>query len=129
MDRQDGKWVIPSFAGFPADQSKVENLLAGLAALRKGCPVAETSSAAARFKLTEKVHDRRIVLKSGSSPVEELLIGTSPSYRQVHARLGGASAIYTVEFAVYDAGAFARGRYRQGTSRMTRGLPPLRVPR
>ena len=107
LDRQDGKWAIPSFAGFPADQSRVENLLAGLAALRKGWPVAETSSAAERFKLTEKIHDRRIVLKSDSSPVQELLIGTSPSYRQVHARVGDASAIYTVEFAVYDAGAGA----------------------
>jgi Domain of unknown function (DUF4340) len=107
LDKQDGKWVIPSSAGFPADQTKVETFLNRLAALKKGWPIAKTDAAAERFKVTEKVHDRRVVLSSGGSKAGELLIGTSPSFRQVHARAGDASPIYAVEFAAYDAGADA----------------------
>ncbi len=107
LQKQDGKWVIPASSGFPADQARVESFLSRLAALKKGWPVAETASAAERFKLTEKVHDRRIVLTSGGAKAGELLIGTSPTYRQVHARLADAPAIYAVDFAAYDAGSEA----------------------
>ena len=107
LERHDGKWVIPSFSDFPASQAGVETLLSQLAALKKGWPVAETQAAAERFKLTDKLHDRRVVLTSGGKKVGELLIGTSPSFRQVHARVADAAAIYTVEFAEYDAGASA----------------------
>ncbi|CCE08422.1 exported hypothetical protein [Bradyrhizobium sp. STM 3843] len=103
LDKQNGEWVIPASAGFPADQGRVESFLSQLAALKRGLPVAETAGAAERFKLTEKVHDRRVVLTSGGQKVGELLIGTSPTYRQVHARLSGAPAIYVVDFAAYDA--------------------------
>ena len=105
LEKQDGKWTIPAFAGFPANQASVENVLNRLAALKKGWPVAETEGAAERFKLTEKVHDRRVVLNSSGRKVGELLIGTSPSFRQVHVRVGDAAAIYAVEFAAYDVGA------------------------
>jgi hypothetical protein len=37
--------------------------------------------------------------------VSELLIGTSPTYREVHARSGSDSAVYSVAMASYDAGS------------------------
>src|SRR5690348_7639884 len=49
LQKQDGKWVIPSSSGFPADQTKVESFLNKLAGLKKGWPVAETAAAADRF--------------------------------------------------------------------------------
>jgi hypothetical protein len=107
LDKLDGKWVIPSFAGFPADQAKVEGMLSQLAGLKKGWPVAETAGAAERFKLTENSHDRRIALKSGGKTAGDIFIGTSPSFRQVHARVGGSDKIYAVEISAYDAGARA----------------------
>jgi len=107
LQKQGGKWVIPSSSSFPADQAKVESFLNKLAALKKGWPVAETTAAAERFKVTEKIHDRRVVLSSGGSKAAELLIGTSPSYRQVHVRAGDGAGIYTVELAAYDAGSSA----------------------
>ncbi len=107
LQKEDGKWVIPSSSSFPADQAKVESFLNKLAALKKGWPVAETAAAADRFKVTDKTHDRRVVLSSGGSKVGELLIGTSPTYRQVHVRAADGPGIYTVELAAYDAGSSA----------------------
>ncbi len=65
LKKQDGKWVIPSMADFPAAEDRVTSLLSKLAELKKGWPIATTSEAASRFKLTKDDHERRIVLKSG----------------------------------------------------------------
>jgi hypothetical protein len=103
LKKQNGKWVVPASADFPADGEKVKTLLGKLAALKKGWPVATTRDAAERFKLTQKSHERRIAMMSGGKPVATLL-GTSPSYRQVHARVDGGDAIFNVAFATYEAG-------------------------
>ncbi len=105
LKKQDGKWIIPSLAGFPANQDLVSKLVDKLVGLKKGWPVATTSEAADRYKVTEKNHERRIVLKNGDRELAELLIGTSPTYREVHARPGGDGPVYNVGMAAYDAGS------------------------
>jgi len=104
LKKQDGKWIIPSMAGFPADSAKVDSLLSKLAALKKGWPSGTTSEAEKRFKVTEDVHERRIILKSGDKTAAELLLGTSPTFRQTNARNANESKVYSVAFATYDAG-------------------------
>lgn len=103
LNKRDGKWIVPSQADFPADGAKIDGLLSKLAGLKAGWPVATTAEAAQRFKVTDKEHERRIVLSSGGKQVSEILIGTSPTYRQVNARVDGASAIHSVAFATYEA--------------------------
>jgi len=103
--KKDNAWVIPAMADFPAEGTKVSGLLSKLAGLKKGWPVASTSEAAKRFKVTEETHERRIVLKSGGSAVGEILIGSSPTFRQAHIRAANDSNIYNAAFALYDAGS------------------------
>ena len=79
--KEDGKWVIPSSAGFPADGAKVSGLLTKLAGLKKGWPVASSVEAAKRFKVTADAYERRIVLKSGGSELGEILLGSSQTSR------------------------------------------------
>ena len=86
--KEDGKWAIPSSAGFPADGAKVSGLLTKLAGLKKGWPVASSSEAAKRFKVASDSFERRIVLKSGGNAAGELLLGTSPNFKSVSARAG-----------------------------------------
>jgi hypothetical protein len=101
---RDGKWVIPAMADFPANQTLTADFLGKLSGLEKGWPVAKTSEAAERFKLTEDNHERRIVLKAGGEDVAELMIGTAPAYRQAHVKLADDSEIYNVELAAHEAG-------------------------
>lgn len=102
--KRDGAWIIPAMADFPADGTKISTLLSRLSSLKKGWPVATTSEAATRFKVSEDSHERRIILKSGNRQVAEVLLGTAPTFRQVHARDAESSGIYSVAFANYDAG-------------------------
>jgi Domain of unknown function (DUF4340) len=103
--KEGGNWIIPAFAGFPADDAKVNGLLTKLASLKKGWPVGSSSEAAKRFKVADDAHERRIVLKSGSSAIGEILVGTSPTFRQAHIRAGNDPNVYSASFAAYDAGA------------------------
>jgi hypothetical protein len=105
LAKQDGKWTVPSLAGFPADDAKVSGLLTKIAGLKKGWPVASSSEAARRFKLTDETHERLIAFKSGGKEIGRLFIGTSPAFKQAYARAGNESSIYSVAFAAYDAGA------------------------
>ena len=105
--KEDGKWVIPSSAGFPADGAKVSGLLTKLAALKKGWPVASSAEAAKRFKVTADAYERRIVLKGGGSELGEILLGSSPNFKAVNARAGSDSHVYSVAFATYEAGVRA----------------------
>jgi hypothetical protein len=103
--KQDGKWVIPASAGFPADAAKVSGLLTKLAGLKKGWPIATSAEAAKRFKVSDDAFERRVVLKSGGGTLGELLLGTSPNFKSVSARAGGDGNVYSVAFATYEAGA------------------------
>jgi hypothetical protein len=103
LAKQDGKWVIPSFAGFPADAQKVTALVDKLQDLKKGFPVATTGEAANRFKVSDSIHERRIVLSSGGKEIGKLYVGTSPSFKLANVRSGG-DAIYSVALSAYEAG-------------------------
>ncbi len=101
--KDGGKWTIPAFLGFPADNGKASAFVAKLAALKRGWPVATTEEAASRFKVVGGSHERRVVLKSGGKKQAELLIGTSPQFRQAYARREGDGSVYSIAFSAYEA--------------------------
>ncbi len=103
--KEGGNWTIPSFAGFPADGAKVNSLLAKVSGLKKGWPVASSADAAKRFKVTGDAYERKIVLKSAGKETGEILLGTSPAFKQVHVRAGNDGNVYSVAFSPYEAGA------------------------
>ncbi len=113
--KRDKSWVVPSMADFPADGQRIMAFLTRLADLKKGWAAATSADAAQRFKVADKAHERRIVLKKGDKTVGELMLGTSPSFRQVYARAGGNSNIFAIAFATYDVGA-------RGEDWMNRGV-------
>jgi hypothetical protein len=103
LKKEDGKWVVPSFAGFPADATKVSLFLDKLHELKKGFPVATSSDAAARFKVSDRVNERRIVLSAGGKETAKLLVGTSPSFRLANVRAGSGDEIYSVALSAHEA--------------------------
>lgn len=107
LRRSEDGWTLPALDGFPASSEKVSDLLQRLNSLKKGLPVALSGSAQKRFKLTEEEHERRIVLRGDDGALGEVLFGTSPAYRQVHARTPDDEAVFSVAFAIYEAAARA----------------------
>ena len=102
-DGEDWRLADGVLDGLPADGGKVSELLADLSDLAAPWPVATSDDSAERFEVTEGNHQRRLVIEDADGLVADLLLGTSPGYRRVHARLSGASEVYSIDFSNYEA--------------------------
>ncbi len=105
LRRGETGWVLPDLFDFPADDAQVATLLERLAGLEAGWAVAQTPAARRRFEVTDAQFQRRITLAQGDTTLGALFLGTSPVFRQIHARADGEDAIYVVDFAAYEAPA------------------------
>ena len=100
--KTDAGWELPETFGAPASGDQVNGLLAKLADLKQGLAVATSEEAAKRFKVTETGFERHVVVKKGEEVVADFYVGTSPGFRQVHARKAGAQEIVTVALNTFD---------------------------
>lgn len=103
LAKKDGTWRLPDAGDFPADVSRVEQLLNKLIGLKTGAPVATTAGARERFRVRGDDFERRITLAHGDDTLATLYLGTSPGRGRIHARADGDDAIHAVTFAAYDA--------------------------
>lgn len=103
IERVDGTWQLTSEDSLPVDEAKVVALLDKLEAANAPWPVATSESSAERFEVTDSNYQRRIRLFEGDTVGSELMFGTSPGFRKVHARVGGESEVFAVTFANYEA--------------------------
>lgn len=102
VTRVDGKWQLPDYFKLPADQHKVEQALASLADARSGWPVATTSASRERFEVSDDKYQKRITLAEGENTLQQLYLGTSPGFRQLHLRRAGEDEVYAVKLNGYD---------------------------
>ena len=100
---QDGPdWVLPD--GNPVDGEKVDRTIGKLADSGADWPVATSQSAAKRFEVTDATFQKHISIFSGEDKLAEVYLGTSPSFRKVHARHANGGDIFSIEFSNYEAG-------------------------
>ena len=97
---EDGQWFLQG--GLVADTSRLETLLEVLGSDRWSWPVASTSEAARRFEVTEDAFQRQVELFAEEEELATLYLGTSPSFRLIHAREADSDSIYAIELASYD---------------------------
>ena len=103
LTRSAEGWTLAD--GLPADGDKVDEVIGKLAAASGGWPVATSESAAQRFEVTEEKFQRHIVASAGDDIVADVYLGTSPSFRKVHARHADGGPVYGIGFSNYEAGA------------------------
>ncbi len=101
LNRGDDGWQVGDEA-LPADSAKIGEMLDKLANVAATWPVATSSDSAVRFEVTEANFQRRLVLESVDGVVADLMLGTSPGYRRVHARADGADEVYSVDLSNYE---------------------------
>jgi len=103
LKKVDGKWNLPDHFNAPADQAKVDNLIATLIAIERSWPVAKTADAEKRFKVADDDFERRLVFQSNGKDLATLLLGSSPGFRKIHARLAGEPQVFDIAFSTYQA--------------------------
>lgn len=102
LAKRDGAWTLPELDGFPADATRVAQLLARLAELQGGLPVATSAAAQPRFRVGADDFERRVTLFAGDDKLAALYLGSSPGMGQIHARADGSDRIQVVELAAFD---------------------------
>lgn len=105
LEKQDEYWQMPGYFDFPVDQEKLRNVTDKLFGITKPWPVATTEAAWKRFKVGKDGFERKMVFAKGDYDLNTLYIGSSPSYRKVHARLTDQDEVYSVEFSTFEVGS------------------------
>jgi hypothetical protein len=104
--KTEDSWQLPDYYNLPANMEKLNGFLQQLTAFEVTWPEATTSEAQKRFEVADDKYQRKISLYYGGdteTPGSEVFLGTSPGYQKTHARVAGASEIYSVGFGNYDA--------------------------
>lgn len=99
--KNDGHWMLPDHFGAVADQARIKNLLQRLGTMKRPWPVAESSDVRTRFKVADNAFERRLEFREKGETRADLLLGSSPGFRKVHARLKGEDKIYDIPFSTY----------------------------
>lgn len=102
LAKREGTWSLPELENFPADATRVAQLLARLAELQGGLPVATSAAAQPRFRVGADDFERRVTLFAGEEKLATLYLGSSPGMGQIHARADGSDRIQVVELAAFD---------------------------
>ena len=102
LRRVDESWTLPEHKNLPVDEDKRSKAMERLVNSKAAWPVATSTSAAERFEVTQDNHQRRVVLRSEDSDLIEFYLGTSPGFRQVHARRAGDDDIFAIDFNNYE---------------------------
>lgn len=95
LQKQDNTWRLADSA-LPVSQSKIDNLLRDLTAVKTGWPVAQSSAAQSRFSVSADKFEQKLALKRGDTELATLYLGDSPAFRQLYLRKDGDDAIYKV---------------------------------
>ena len=98
----DKGWTLPGTFDAPASAEQVKALLEKLAGLKQGLPVATSEGAARRFKVADDLFQRHVELREGDKVVADLYIGTSPGFRQIHARKAGSQEVISVNLSTFE---------------------------
>lgn len=98
----DQGWVLPETSNAPANNDQVTALLEKLAGLKQGLPVATSGAGAKRFKVADDLFQRRVEVKEGEAVVADLYVGTSPGFRQIHARKAGSSEVLIAALSTFE---------------------------
>ncbi|UCF66864.1 MAG: DUF4340 domain-containing protein [Acidobacteriota bacterium] len=98
LQRTEDGWALDAAEGYPADASKVDDLVDELEALRVRRPVVSSTRYHDALKVTESDFERRLRVWDDPSndPAVDLLLGTSPNYRVSHVRLTDDDRVYEI---------------------------------
>ncbi len=99
--KKEDNWVLPEQQNLPVDAGRIQELENALSSVRLGWPVAQSSSSATRFKVSENAFNRKVELLDDGKPQLTFYLGTSPGYRKQHLRLVSENEIFAAQLALH----------------------------
>ena len=94
-------WVADEL---PVDVDRVNTLLNALTTQDPGYPIATSEAAIKRFRVGPDAFERELILESDAGE-DTVYLGSSPSFRNIHASRDGETRVFVLELNSYDAPA------------------------
>ncbi len=111
LSSKDGSWTLSDQAGVALLAEKITPITNALFESKKSYPVGRTAIAAKQFKVVDSDFERKVVVSKGGTPLKTLYIGTSPTFKKVHARVDGQDEIYELTANSYEFSTKAADYY------------------
>lgn len=102
LARGDKGWLVSDLKDFPAEGTKVDQLLTKLAGLKRPLPVATSKEALKRHKVADDGFERKVTLEAGDKAVATLLLGDSPGFKRQFARPAGETAVFDLDLPIFE---------------------------
>lgn len=102
LGKNADSWQLSDMQQMPANSGRITTLLDNLDKLTTRWPVAESESGRERFEVTEEKFQRHLQLYAGDTLLGDYYFGTSPGFRQTHARRAGEDEVYALAFNNFD---------------------------
>ena len=96
MDRQGDRWVLSDAGGYPADGTRIADLLDLLAAARRERMVARTEPGRLELRVATAGFERRVRIEAGADGYL-LYVGTTAGTGAGHVRVDGEDEVWTVD--------------------------------
>lgn len=102
VEKIGAEWIIKDSFGALANGEQVKAFITKLSELKKGFAVATTAGAAKRFKVADDQFERHVVLREKEQIVGEFYVGTTPGFRQIHARKPASDEVFSVALSTFE---------------------------
>lgn len=102
LTKSGSQWLLPDLFQLPAEQAKVDAVLAHLGDTKLTWPVATTASSHERFEVDAKKFQRHIQAYQGDKLVADIYLGTSPGFKKIHLRRAKDDDVFAVDMSQYD---------------------------
>ncbi len=102
LAKKNDQWVLPKYFDAPARATAISTMLAQIAGLKRGLPLATSSAALKRFDLVDADFERRLTLSRDGKPLGTLYVGSSAGVHKSYARTAADHATYSVDLASYE---------------------------
>ncbi len=103
LKKESSGWVFPDFQELPVASAKINELLNKILRIKRSWPVAKSEASYERFSVADDHFERKLVLRHGDTDLVTLLLGSSPGFRKVHARIAGENEVFDIPFSTYEA--------------------------
>jgi hypothetical protein len=102
LKKQEAGWVIPDYFTYPVAAKKLETFGQAMDSFKKSWPLGTSAIAAKQFKVVPEQFERELVFFAGDKKLQTLYLGTSPSFRKVHARVDDVMNTYSIDQNTFD---------------------------
>ncbi len=103
LKKESSGWVLPQSQKVPVAAAKITTLLNKIADIKRPWPVAKSAATYKRFSVADDHFERKLVLRHGDADLVTLLLGSSPGFRKVHARIAGENEVFDIPLSTYEA--------------------------